>query len=90
MLHLAYEKGEGEGNFEQLEELFVFLKPFHLFWIMTASCRHTCFRQEANGSGLRRPDMNVIVEGYDGFFDQRVIAAQIRQWIASSNNLRLS
>lgn len=31
VLHLAYEKGEGEGNFEQLEELFVFLKPFHLF-----------------------------------------------------------
>ncbi|MEF3109996.1 MurR/RpiR family transcriptional regulator [Raoultella sp. WB_B2P2-3] len=27
-LHLAYEKGEGEGNFEQLEELFVFFDTF--------------------------------------------------------------
>lgn len=28
VLHLAYEKGEGEGNFEQLEELFVFFELF--------------------------------------------------------------
>ncbi|EOW3044092.1 MurR/RpiR family transcriptional regulator, partial [Escherichia coli] len=28
VLHLAYEKGEGEGNFEQLEELFVFFETF--------------------------------------------------------------
>ncbi|MFK3707723.1 MurR/RpiR family transcriptional regulator [Klebsiella sp. NPDC088457] len=27
-LHLAYEKGGGEGNFEQLEELFVFFETF--------------------------------------------------------------
>lgn len=28
VLHLAYEKGEGEGNFEQLEELFAFFETF--------------------------------------------------------------
>ena len=28
VLHLAYERGEGEGNFEQLEELFVFFETF--------------------------------------------------------------
>ncbi|MBK5144535.1 MurR/RpiR family transcriptional regulator [Budviciaceae bacterium BWR-B9] len=28
VLHLAYEKGEGEGNFEQLEELFTFFETF--------------------------------------------------------------
>lgn len=27
-LHLAYEKGEGEGNFEQLEEMFTFFETF--------------------------------------------------------------
>lgn len=28
VLHLAYEQGEGEGNFDQLEELFVFFETF--------------------------------------------------------------
>ncbi|EEB1092774.1 SIS domain-containing protein [Salmonella enterica] len=28
VLHLAYEKGESEGNFEQLEKLFVFFETF--------------------------------------------------------------
>ncbi|EKT63808.1 MurR/RpiR family transcriptional regulator [Providencia burhodogranariea] len=28
VLHLAYEKGDGEGNFERLEELFIFFETF--------------------------------------------------------------